>query len=80
MGLLTQPDTDRKIHGALFSTWLPLRHYCVAQIRQLWQFFHEQQSSEKSPAECTILISKCLRRFHEVITILIIFPLLYYYF
>lgn len=74
MGLLTQPDTDSKIHGALFSKWLPLRHYCAAQIRTLWRFFHEQRSSDISAAECIIIVSKCIKEFYKVLIILIHFP------
>ncbi len=36
MALLTQPDSDQRIHGHVISEWLSLRHYCVSQLRTLW--------------------------------------------
>ena len=34
--LLTQPDSDQRIHGKIISEWLSLRHYCVSQLKTLW--------------------------------------------
>ena len=66
MGLLTQPDTDDKIRGPIFSPELSLHHYCVAQLRTMWVHFH-LHNIDKPPSERTIVMSKCFRKFYEVI-------------
>ena len=64
MALLTQPDADAKIHGPIISDWQSIRHYCVSQLRTVWQ--HMRNNLGLSEEERTFFVTRCLKNFHKV--------------
>ena len=65
MGLISQSEVDKNISGPIFSEWHKIRYYCIIQTRRLWLFLKSKLN--KSSTEITFLVSKCLRRFYEVL-------------
>ena len=64
MALLTQPDSDDKIHGKLISDWISVRHYCVSQLRTLWM--HMRNNLNLSEEERTFFVMRAMKKFYEV--------------
>ena len=64
IALLTQPDSDRKIHGKLISDWISVRHYCVSQLRTLWM--HMRNNLGLTEEERTFFVMRALKKFYEV--------------
>ena len=65
MALLTLPDADAQIYGKLISDHLSVRHYCMSQLRALWQ--HMRNNLELSEEKRTFFVNQCLMTFHEVV-------------
>ena len=65
MALLTQPDADAQIHGNLISEQLSIRHYCMSQLRALWQ--HMRNNLALSDEERTLFVNQCLEMFLKVV-------------
>lgn len=66
MSLLTLPDADAKIHGPIISDWQSVRHYCVSQLRTVWQ--HLRNNLGLTEEERTFFVNRCLKTFHEVVS------------
>ena len=66
MALLTQPDADTKIHGPIISDWQSIRHYCVSQLKSVWQ--HMRNNLGLSEEERIFLATKCMEAFQKVET------------
>ena len=64
MSLLTLPDADAQIRGNLISEWQSIRHYCVSQLKTVWQ--HMRNNLALSEEERTFFVNRCLKTFHEV--------------
>ena len=64
IALLTQPDSDDKIHGNLISDWISVRHYCVSQLRTLWM--HMRNNLNLSEEERTFFVMRAMKKFYEV--------------
>jgi hypothetical protein len=64
VALLTQPDSDDKIHGNLISDWISVRHYCVSQLRTLWM--HMRNNLNLSEEERTFFVMRAMKKFYEV--------------
>lgn len=64
IALLTQPDSDDKIHGNLISDWISVRHYCVSQLRTLWM--HMRNNLSLSEEERTFFVMRTMKKFYEV--------------
>ena len=64
VALLTQPDSDDKIHGNLISDWISVRHYCVSQLRTLWM--HMRNNLSLSEEERTFFVMRAMKKFYEV--------------
>ena len=64
MSLLTLSDTEAKVHGNLISKKKSIRHFCVSQLKALWQ--HMRNNLALSEEERTFFVNQCLYTFHEV--------------
>ena len=71
VALLTQPDSDDKIHGNLISDWISVRHYCVSQLRTLWM--HMRNNLSLSEEERTFFVMRAMKKFYEVQYYLLLF-------
>ncbi len=66
MSLLTFPDSDAKIHGPIISDWQSVRHYCVSQLRTVWQ--HMRNNLGLTEEARTFFVNGCLKTFHKVVS------------
>ena len=64
MALLTQPDAKERIHGHIISEKLPLRHYCVTQLKFLWS--HIQTNLGLSEEQRSFFIMTAITKLHQV--------------
>lgn len=64
MSLLTQPNSDEHIRGHIFSEQLPLRQYCVTQLKALW--VHIQNNLGLSDEQRIFFIMTAMTKFHQV--------------
>ncbi len=64
LALLTQPDSDERIHGNVISEWLSVRHYCVSQLKTVW--LHIGNNLGLSEEQRSFLIMRAMERFHKV--------------
>ena len=64
VGLLTQPDYDKQLHGTVISDWLSIRHYCVSQLRTIWLFMRNNLNI--SDEERSFFLTRCMMKFYEV--------------
>ncbi len=71
MSLLALPNADAKIQGPLISDRQSVRHYCVSQLRTVWQ--HLRNNLGLSEEERTFFVNQCLNTFHEVVIVSVIF-------
>ena len=71
MSLLTLPDADARIHGHLISERQSVRHYCVTQLKAMWQ--HIRNNMGLSEEERTFFVNQCLKTFHEVVVCLFMY-------
>ncbi len=78
MSLLTLPNADARIHGPLISDRQSVRHYCVSQLRTVWQ--HLRNNLGLSEEERTFFVNQCLMTFHEVVIIIIVTVIFVEYF
>eukprot|EP00731_Ephydatia_muelleri_P021734 Em0014g325a len=63
VALLTQPNADKKLHGTIISDYLPIRNYCVYQLRKIWD--HMKNNLNISDEERSTLLMRCMNRFYE---------------
>ena len=64
MALLTQQDSDQQIHGNVISKHLPLRSYCMSQLKRLWE--HLRNNIGLSEEQRAFFVMRALDRFLEV--------------
>lgn len=64
MALLTQPDSDQRIHGCIISEWLSLRHYCVSQLRTLWM--HIRNNLGLSEEQRSFFVMRAMTKLYQV--------------
>lgn len=64
VALLTQPDSDKKIHGTIISDWISVRHYCVSQLRAMWMYMRNNLSL--SEEERAFFVMMAMKRFNQV--------------
>ena len=64
MALVTQPKAEADIHGSIISTSLPIRHYCVSQLRTAWK--HMRENLGLLDEERSFLVMSCTKRLYEV--------------
>ena len=64
MALLTQPMSQKKIHGPIISEWQAVRHYCLSQLRTVW--LHMRNNLSLSEEERAFFITQCLMNLYEV--------------
>ncbi len=58
VGLLTDPDAESKMIGSVFPENFSVRHFCVKQLRTLWE--HLSTSLGISIEEKSFLVSRCM--------------------
>ena len=58
VGLLTDPEAEAKMRGAVFPESLSVRHYCVKQLRSMWQ--HLSTSLGIAVEERSFLVSRSM--------------------
>ncbi len=63
--MLTQTNSQSKIHGSIISDWQAIRHYCVSQVRTLW--INLRDNLGLSDEERSFLITRCLMNLYKVI-------------
>ena len=64
MSLLTQPGMKERLHGKIISTDLPLRTYCIVQLRQHWLYMKE--CMHLTEEQRSFFVMRAMKRFHEV--------------
>ena len=64
IALLTQPDADKKLHGPIISSWLPLRHYCLAKLNEISLLIKSQLNIQEEVF--FLLIMNCMKKLCEV--------------
>ena len=64
ISMLTQPDSQSKIHGPIISEWQAIRHYCVSQVKTMWMYLRNNLSL--SDEERSFLVTRCLMNMYEV--------------
>ena len=64
IALLTQPEAEAAIHGAIISKWLSVRQYCVSQLHTIWM--HMRNNLDLSDEERSFLVMRCTKRLYEV--------------
>ena len=64
MSMLTQPDSQSKIHGSLVSKCQPIRHYCVSRVKSLWINLRDNLGLLEE--ERSFLMNKCLMNLYQV--------------
>ena len=64
MALLTQPMSQKKVHGPIISEWQAVRHYCLSQLRTVWM--HMRNNLSMSDEERAFFITQCLMNLYEV--------------
>ena len=64
IALLTQYNAQDKISGPIITPVLPVRHYCVSQLRKLW--LHIRTNAELSLEEEAFFIMKSMQKMLEV--------------
>ena len=64
IALLTQPDADKKLCGTIISDSLPIRHYCVSQLKTLWLSMRDNLNITSE--QRSSLVTRCMKRFYEV--------------
>ena len=63
VAMLTQPEYKKKLM-LLFSSWQPIRHYCIAMLRSMWIKF--QTHLKLSPAKRMYFIMNAMERYIKV--------------
>ena len=66
MSMLTQPDSQSKIHESIISEWQAVRHYCVSQVKTLW--INLRDNLGLSDEERSFLVTRCLMNLYQVNT------------
>ncbi len=64
MALLTQPDSDERIHGVVISEWLSVRHYCLSQLKTVW--LHMRNNMGLSEEQRAFFVTQALSRLRQV--------------
>ena len=64
MSLLTQPEAKQGIHGPIISESLPVRHYCVTQLRRLWS--HIQNNLGFTDEQRSFFVVKSMNKLYTV--------------
>ena len=64
VALLTQQDANSSISGPLISHWLPVRQYCVSQLRTAWM--HLKTTLKLSREKQNFFVMNCLKSFYKV--------------
>ena len=64
VSMLTQPDSQSKIHGSIISEWQAIRQYYVSQVKTLWM--HLRNNLSLSDEERSFLVTRCLMNLYEV--------------
>ena len=68
MSLLTQPGSDKRIHGHIISEKQPsLRQYCVTQLREVWRLM--QNNLGLSKEQTSFFIMRAMDKLRNVSTI-----------
>ena len=76
IALLTQPEAEASIHGLIISKRLPVRHYCVSQLRTVWM--HMRNNLHLTDEEQSFLIMCCTNRLYKVLYTCISWKVYYY--
>ncbi len=63
MALISQADGQKKISRVL-SSWQPIRHYCVTQLRSLW--LHMGNNMRLTLEEQSFFVMKCMETLLKV--------------
>ena len=74
VSMLTQPDSQSKIHESIISEWQAVRHYCVSQVKTLW--INLRDNLGLSDEERSFLVTRCLMNLYQVQTIMCVYWLL----
>lgn len=64
MALLTQPGMKERIHKCIISGFLPVRNYCMAQLRLHWLFIKDHLGL--SEEQRSFFIMRVMKQFHQV--------------
>lgn len=64
MSLLTQPDMKQQLLGPIISDFLPLRSYCIAQVKMHWLFL--QNLMNLTEEERSFFVVQIMMKFRQV--------------
>ena len=64
MALLTQPGKEDPIHSIVISKTIPIRHYCISQVKALWK--HMCSSIGLSEEKRAFFVTQALHRLYKV--------------
>ena len=78
MAMLLLPNSEEAIKGILIASDVPIRQYCLSQLTALWK--HISHNLGISHEDRSYLVSRCMRNFYAVSTLLYVINLIAKYF